>query len=263
MEPERFQPEQRKRDLRARLGLLAGVVALSLAGLVAFHITRHAPPIGFSIPAARLELSPSRLDLGDGKPNELLHGNVRLRDAGHGVLEFEITASCGCTDLTPRQGSIPAGAEQDVRLVVRLPDYANSERAVQLSVKTNNPRSRSRSVRSWRNAPRRSASRSRTANTAGCAPGCPTRRSRSSRNSPASSGSPPAGGLEFGDQHGTLELFLEGSEKRVIRVPLRVQVPPPLSVTRPHSRCAGTRRGDSLRCTGSWPAIPGPPRRAK
>jgi hypothetical protein len=256
MESECLKPGQRNRGFRVRAGLLAGIVILSLAaGLGALSFTHHVPRPAFSAPVPRLELSASRLDLGEGKPNELLHGSLQLRNVGSEVLEFEITASCGCTELTPRRGTIPAGNEQDVRLAVQLPDHANSERSVQLVIKTNDPQHPAAgcSIVAKCPAPFRvtpafvdfgKISRGTTSVKPAevrvtVAEGehrrvC-TRLADAAfvvvSEQPGLVRVAPAGDLAFGDHHGTLELFLEGSEDRVVRVPLRVQVPAPLSVT--------------------------------
>lgn len=92
-----------------------------------------------SLSEARLELTQREIDLGNGKPNEVLHGKMRLQNKGGRPLKFLIERSCGCTELTPTEGTVLPGTDCEIRIGIRLPSHLNSERTVRITVKTNDP----------------------------------------------------------------------------------------------------------------------------
>lgn len=121
--------------LTGRGGRYAAAFAVALliaggAGVIAV-IARPNVPV--------LELSTERLDLGEGKPDEMLRGGFWIINRGSKELEFSIQSSCSCGDLTPRSGTVSPGDRQEVKLGVELPDHANSERSVRVAVKSNDP----------------------------------------------------------------------------------------------------------------------------
>ena len=87
----------------------------------------------------RLEGPTEVVNLGQGKPHEVLSGIVEFKNSGTADLEFQLSASCGCTEVEPRSGTISPGKSQAVRVSVRLPGYGNSERTVRLTVTSNDP----------------------------------------------------------------------------------------------------------------------------
>lgn len=238
-----------------RSALPIGLVALFLTSLSGTsHSSRFPDPESpVAAPEPSLELSSTRLDLGDGKPNERLPGSLEIRNVGEKELVFDISASCACGNLAPRSGTVPPGGAQVVRFVVQLPDQANTERSLQLTVKSNDPRRPQaacsvvakcpapfrvtpafvefgkvgREARAVRPVELRVA-------VANAGHG-PVRARLSGGNfrivaqSADSIQVAPAQGLDFGEHFGSLELFLEGREEHVVRIPLRVQVPQPLS----------------------------------
>jgi Protein of unknown function (DUF1573) len=86
-----------------------------------------------------LEIRETKLDLGNGKPNEVVRGVLRLKNTGRAPLEFSAQGSCGCTELTPKSATILPGDEQQVAIALQLAGHTNSERSVQISVKSNDP----------------------------------------------------------------------------------------------------------------------------
>ncbi|HVC94984.1 MAG TPA: DUF1573 domain-containing protein [Pirellulales bacterium] len=92
--------------------------------------------------APRVELSTHRLDLGDGKPNETLRGELVVTNTGTAALEFTITTSCGCTKPQPTAGTIAPGEEQAIELGIKLPEHANWEKNATVTVHTKDARSK-------------------------------------------------------------------------------------------------------------------------
>jgi hypothetical protein len=79
------------------------------------------------------------MNLGEGKPGEVLTGGFTLRNLGGQSMDFRLSAGCGCTELNPLAGSIAPGDNQHVKIVVRLPSEYGSERSFQLTIRTNDP----------------------------------------------------------------------------------------------------------------------------
>jgi hypothetical protein len=88
-------------------------------------------------PSIRLP-EPSVLDLGRGKPGEVISGTFALENTGGGDLDYQIEASCGCSSLTPQAGRIAPGRSQEVRVGVRL-GTEGEKRSVKLVVRSNDP----------------------------------------------------------------------------------------------------------------------------
>ncbi len=87
-----------------------------------------------------LQMSTQRLDLGHGKPNQLLTGTFELRNSGSAPLSFSITTSCGCTAASPREGVIAPRQSVPLSVSVTLPAYSKSEKQIQVVVTTNDPK---------------------------------------------------------------------------------------------------------------------------
>jgi hypothetical protein len=107
------------------------VAALSYgAALFAAKLVR---PVG-----PRIEVPSLPLDLGTGKPGEILEGTIPIRNTGDRPLHFEITASCRCSNLEPAKGVVPPRQTLRVRLGVKLESYGRDEH-VSLLIRTNDP----------------------------------------------------------------------------------------------------------------------------
>ncbi len=114
----------------AAIALLAGWTYLGMAP----PRNPAAPPNG-----PRLEKWPSAaVDLGDGKPGEVLTGTFRLRNVGTEPLTFHIAASCACAQLQPRAGTVAPGNAVEVLAGVRL-RLEGSREHVRLQIATNDP----------------------------------------------------------------------------------------------------------------------------
>lgn len=117
----------------------AGILLVLLAGLFAPYAFRHVQAWGTSAGSSRLELSATEIDLGEGAPNEIVRGVLQLRNSGSAPLTFSIERSCGCTELQPNKGTIPAGKQLEIAVGVRLPGHTGSEQNVSLTVNSNDP----------------------------------------------------------------------------------------------------------------------------
>lgn len=88
--------------------------------------------------APRLTLSTARLDLGDGEPNEILRGELKLTNPGATAVKYALIKHCGCTELSPRSGTLGPGEKETIRVGVELPDHANSEKNTLVEVQAGN-----------------------------------------------------------------------------------------------------------------------------
>jgi hypothetical protein len=86
----------------------------------------------------RLGMPPYPLDLGRGKSGQIVDGSFELRNLGASPLSFKLAPSCGCSDLSPRTGSIPAGETLDIHVGIRLQDEG-AEKDVSIAVESNDP----------------------------------------------------------------------------------------------------------------------------
>lgn len=141
-------------------GLNAAVLLHGEAGLSASRTVRssHAPPpaqINTRVGAAtaadnrlpprdslsnqRLTLSTTRLDLGDGKPNEIVRGELTLSNPNSSPVAFSLIKHCGCTELSPLSGTLPPRGKELIHVGLQLPAYANSEKGTSVEVRTGNP----------------------------------------------------------------------------------------------------------------------------
>ena len=102
---------------------------LLMAGLGLFVSGKNDKP--------KLEISCTTLDLGDGSPNELMRGQLILRNTGSSPLLFSIMKSCGCTFVHPPSGTIEPTQTLPIQIEVRLPAYADSERNIVVGIKSN------------------------------------------------------------------------------------------------------------------------------
>jgi hypothetical protein len=84
-----------------------------------------------------IELSTQRVELGIGAPGEVLHGAFNIANVGQKPLMFDIAASCGCSDLAPRRGTVQPGGVQEVAMNVRLPEVPGDDRDLSVVVTSN------------------------------------------------------------------------------------------------------------------------------
>ena len=113
----------------------AVVTACVMTWALGRYVVRQPAP-----PRPVLQLSTNRLELGNGKPNEIKHGSITIRNVGSVQASFTISASCGCTELEPRAGTLEPDEEQSVRVGIQLPGYSNSEKSSQLMIVADGPR---------------------------------------------------------------------------------------------------------------------------
>jgi hypothetical protein len=88
-----------------------------------------------------LKLSTQYLDLGEGKPKERMKGEFTITNSGRRPLVFAINASCGCTSLDPRNGTLVAGGSQKIEIAVVLPENTGTQRNSQVAITSNDPTS--------------------------------------------------------------------------------------------------------------------------
>jgi len=94
-------------------------------------------PTTESVP--RLSIRQPVINLGDGEPGQLLKGSIELENRGSHPLRYYAQRSCGCTLLAPSQGTIAPGGHAAIKVGVRLPEYSNSDRSVQVGITTDDP----------------------------------------------------------------------------------------------------------------------------
>jgi hypothetical protein len=87
----------------------------------------------------RLTLDQYRaLDLGEGKPGQILTGTFNLWNTGSQPLEFHLRAGCACSQLEPAEGQIRPGQLQEIQVGIRLRSEGQDEN-VQILIQTNDP----------------------------------------------------------------------------------------------------------------------------
>lgn len=237
-------------DASAGLKVWPPWIALLLSiivGCAVFRLTTLRP-----LSAPRLALSTQALDLGDGRPRQPMIGPIELANFGTAPLDFSITRSCGCTNVAPMAGTIHPGKRVAVLVTLTLPEHAGSERAVQVTVNSNDPDQPkavcaviARSPAPFRIEPRflefGSVLPQKLSETIGdfrlAKPTGEDRliQARLTRGSFLVSAMDQQGislapkpTLPVGEYYDTLELSLEGDGSTVIRVPVRIQVSAPL-----------------------------------
>ena len=108
-------------------------VFLAFISLVAVGFAYHT----FTKPdGPRLSAPSCVLDLGEGKPGELLTGSFDLRNTGNRELSFSLVAGCSCAHLEPRLGTIPPGGSVSIQVGVRLRDPGSRER-IRIAIQSN------------------------------------------------------------------------------------------------------------------------------
>jgi hypothetical protein len=122
--------------LAATLACAAGVALF--AGWTYLGIAKPRHPAAPANGPHLEKWSSAAMDLGDGKPGEVLTGTFRLRNVGTEPLRFHIAASCACAQLQPREGTVAAGDAVEVLAGVRLRSEGSREH-VRLQIMTNDP----------------------------------------------------------------------------------------------------------------------------
>ncbi len=228
--------------MRAKLVVFSIVLAVALGSFVTFGGT-HGP---------EFQISTTRLDLGDGKPSEILSGKFEVRNTGRAPLDFSITTSCGCTAASPRQGVIAPGEAVPLSVSVTLPAYSKSEKVIQVVVTTNDPERPKMNCSVVAKVPapfevslshvdfghvdQQSASKLSSSLEAKLRPadvgqklGCRVKGTGFAATI-ESSGEikvSPSASLDYGDHYASLELFITGREDEIVRVPLHVRLDNP------------------------------------
>ncbi len=111
------------------LGLFALLLAISISPLF-FSAQRHRS-------GPSLEFPLRSLDLGEGKPGQALTGQIPILNTGSAPLTFSVATSCGCTSAEPKRGTLEPGGKSSIQVVLTLPEYSKSEKAIQVIVTTN------------------------------------------------------------------------------------------------------------------------------
>jgi hypothetical protein len=111
--------------------LLVVLLSLLIAGwLVAANV--GSPTSG----SQTLDIRPANrvLDLGEGDPLQVLVKIITLDNLGSSPIDFRIVASCGCTSVEPRLGTLAPGESKEVAIKVTLPDSSGSAKSTSLAV---------------------------------------------------------------------------------------------------------------------------------
>lgn len=111
-----------------RICVLGGILVIGAGG--AWGFIQRGQSAG-----PRLRLPAYPLDLGEGKSGEILDGVFEIRNVGSSALSYRIEPSCGCSDLSPVAGTIPAGERQEVHIGVRLQGQG-TEKNVRLTIRS-------------------------------------------------------------------------------------------------------------------------------
>ncbi len=113
------------------IALGVGLAICAIGALVLLR-TNHGPR------GPRLLLPSQALRLPPGRPGEVVKGTLRIRNEGDEPLAFRLEPSCGCSELTPRQGKIDRGREATIALGVHC-KYEGVEKGIQITIISNDP----------------------------------------------------------------------------------------------------------------------------
>jgi hypothetical protein len=115
------------------LARLKCILAITLVASVIFGCRPEHRPAGPN-PSVRksIEFAQSTIHLGAGVPNQVMKGEVLLRNVGPEPVSIQLTASCTCVDLSPRACELKPGASTNVQFSVRLPGNRGSSRSIQI-----------------------------------------------------------------------------------------------------------------------------------
>jgi len=73
--------------------------------------------------------------MGEGESRSVLSASVSFQNTGDQPLEYQLTASCNCTELKPASGVLQARETQDIKVSMRLGDQGETTAAV--TIRTN------------------------------------------------------------------------------------------------------------------------------
>lgn len=119
--------------LLMRIFSIALVIILGSVGLCAFLLFDKRPEL--VLPAHHV------INIGSGTPGEVVHGSFLLKNRGNAPLVFKIIRSCGCTELSPSSGTLLPNSDINIRVAVKLTEFADSERTVRLTIESDDPES--------------------------------------------------------------------------------------------------------------------------
>lgn len=223
--------------------------ALLAATLLVFMAIRQLKIVA----APLLVISTHRLDLGDGKPKQTMTGAIELANSGSAPLEFSVQRSCGCTSVSPTMGILTPHTRIDLQISIQLPEYANAEKAVQVIVNSNDPLHSREVCFVLAKAPApfivnpklvdfgRLPKAALAETSATISLERPVGENRKFRMRLAGDAFTVAtddesvahissiAGLPVGDHYDTLEVVLEGVEADIVRIPVHLQLVPPLA----------------------------------
>jgi Protein of unknown function (DUF1573) len=106
---------------------------------VVFSFVEYFAYTGLSrrLPAPAVVVLNPRLDLGAGKPNEVMRGTILFKNQRKVRLPYSITHSCGCTKVEPMSGTLGPGEQGSVEVTVTLSGYTDSEKNVTVTIHSN------------------------------------------------------------------------------------------------------------------------------
>jgi len=86
-----------------------------------------------------LHVSTAALDLGEGLPGAELSGTFEITNQGTDELVYRLQATCGCTELTPKEGTIQAGDSRQIVVALRLPSILGANKKAGVFINSNDP----------------------------------------------------------------------------------------------------------------------------
>ena len=118
-----------------KIKLFSLIIALFVAILIVYLIKpirdrRRSGPIA-SIPVREV-------DLGEANGAETLRGSFIIKNKGSSLLTYKLAKSCGCTELSPMEGSIARGASRDISIGIHL-GVDGVDKNVTIKVDSNDP----------------------------------------------------------------------------------------------------------------------------
>jgi hypothetical protein len=94
------------------------MISLAFIAVIGISASRVFRP-GSTSPRLDLGTTPS-IDLGEGKPGEILTGTFLLGNSGGAPLTFKLLSGCACSQLDPSEGEVQPGEYRRIKVGVRL-----------------------------------------------------------------------------------------------------------------------------------------------